>query len=89
MTIKKIREFYMSIEEGESVWHWDLNQSDCVVKDFLDHKNDPSFTIEIQDWYGEDYDYVEIYPNNEGISNFPKYVQKSIYKVLDEIKRLS
>ena len=89
MTIKRFREFYIYTDEGNATWHWDLNQTDCVVQDFLEHKNDPTFSIEIQDWYGEDYDYVEIYPKDEGIDNFPKYVQKSIYKVLDEIKRLS
>jgi len=89
MNAKILREFYISVEEGDDTWHWDLNQSDCVVKDFLEHKNDPSFTIEILDWYDEYYDHIEIYPNNEGISNFPKYIQKSIHKVLDEIKRLS
>ena len=89
MNAKRFREFYIYTKEGESVWHLDLNQTGFVIQDFLEHKNDPSFRIEIQDWYGEDFDYVEIYPNDEGINNFPKYVQKSIYKVLDEIKRLS
>tara|TARA_R110002033_G_scaffold152507_1_gene189151 strand:+ start:499 stop:774 length:276 start_codon:yes stop_codon:yes gene_type:complete len=79
------REFLIYTEDGESIWHWDLNQTDKVIDDFFEHKNDPTFRIEIQDWYGEDFDYVEIYPEDEGIKDFPKYVQKSIYKVLDQI----
>ena len=50
------------------------------------YKDDPTFKIEIQDWYDGEFDYVEIYPNDGGIKHFPKYVQKQIYKVLDQIK---
>ena len=85
MRKKRYREFYIHTKDGESVWHWDLDQVNAVVGDFLMHKLDPTFRIEIQDWYGEDFDYVEIYPNDEGIKDFPKYVQKQIYKVLDQI----
>ena len=86
--MKKIyREFYIHTKDGESIWHWDLDDTDKVIEDFLEHKDDPTFRIEIQDWYGEDFDYVEIYPNDGGIKDFPKSVQKQIYKVLDQIKR--
>jgi hypothetical protein len=82
---KVYREFYIHTEDGESIWHWNLDDTDKVIKDFLNYKDDPSFRIEIQDWYDGEYDYVEIYPTDEGIKYFPKYVQKQIYKVLDQI----
>jgi hypothetical protein len=83
----KIREFYIYTDEGNDTWNWELDQTDQVFQDYLEYKNDPSFTIEIQDWTDEEYEYVEIFPKDEGISNFPKQVQKSIYKVLNQIKR--
>jgi len=86
---ERFREFYINTKDGEDVWHWDLDQTDLVVHDFYEHKDDPTFRIEIQDWYGEDFDYVEIYPEDEGIKDFPKYVQKSIYEVLNQIKEVA
>tara|TARA_B100000886_G_C20185312_1_gene391912 strand:+ start:262 stop:531 length:270 start_codon:yes stop_codon:yes gene_type:complete len=83
----KIREFYIYTDEGNDTWNWELDQTDQVFKDYLEYKNDPSFTIEIQDWTDEEYEYVEIFPKDEGISNFPKHVQKSIHKVLNQIRQ--
>ena len=85
MSKKRYREFYIYTKEGFDTWHWDLDQTDGVVADFFRYKDDPTFCIEIQDWYDGEYDYVEIYPTDEGIKYFPKYVQKQIYKVLDQI----
>jgi hypothetical protein len=79
------REFLIFTEDGESIWHWYLDQTDKVVHDFYEHKDDPTFKIEIQITYEDGCDYVEIYPEDEGIKDFPKYVQKSIYKALDQI----
>ncbi len=82
------RWFYIFTQEGDDTWHWELSQTDGVLRDYLEHKDDPSFKIEIQTSYLDDADWVEIYPNDEGISDFPKYVQKQIYKVLKGIEEV-
>ena len=81
----KVREFYIYTKDGEDVWHRDLADTDSVIQDYINHKDDPTFRIEIQDWYYDDFEWVEVFPQDEGIDSFPKYVQQAIKKVLKDI----
>ena len=83
-----IREFYVLTEEGHAVWHHALSDTDYVLRDYSEFKDDPTFRIEIQTSYDDGADWVEIYPNDEGISDFPKYVQKQIHKILKGIEEV-
>ena len=76
-------EFMIFTEDGNSVWHWDLKQYERVVSDFIGHcTDDDTSKVEIQRWYGEgDFDYVEVYPNNE-TAELPKYVQKKVSSII-------
>nr|BAR34647.1 hypothetical protein [uncultured Mediterranean phage uvMED] len=89
METKKFnREFYIFTQEGYDTWHHALSETDNVLTDYLEFADDPSFRIEIQTSYIDGADWVEIYPDDEGISDFPKYVQKQIYKVLIGIEEV-
>ena len=68
----KVREFYIYTKDG-------------VIQDYINHKDDPTFRIEIQDWYYDDFEWVEVFPKDEGSDSFPKYVQQAIKKVLEGI----
>lgn len=78
-------EFYINTEHGMSVWHWSLTDWRNALRDFKDYKDDEGFVFEIQITYEEGCDFVEIYPNNE-TDILPKYVQKAVNKVLQEVK---
>lgn len=79
-------EFMIFTEDGNSVWHWDLKQYERVASDYLEVSDDDTSRVEIQRWYGEhDFDYVEVYPNNE-TAELPKYVRKYTDKVLHKLK---
>lgn len=79
-------EFMIFTKDGNSVWHWDLKQYERVASDYLEVSDDDTSKVEIQRWYGEsDFDYVEVYPNNE-TAELPKYVRKYTDKVLHKLK---
>lgn len=86
---RKFYEYMITLQEGEDVVHWRLNQTDKVIQTYHWEKNDPSFRIEIQEWTDDEFDYVEIYPTDEGIKYLPLYVQKSINKVLEKIGEIN
>ena len=79
-------EFYISTKDGDDCWHWDLEKYERVISDFLGYcADDDTSRVEIQRWFGEgDFDYVEVYPNNE-TAELPKYVQKYTDKVLERL----
>jgi hypothetical protein len=78
-------EFMIFTQDGNSVWHWDLKQHERVASDYLEVSDDDTSRVEIQRWFGEgDFDYVEVYPNNE-TAELPKYVQKYTDKVLERL----
>ena len=78
-------EFMIYTEDGNAVWHWDLKQYERVASDYLYVSDDDTSKVEIQRWHGEgDFDYVEVYPNNE-TAELPEYVKKYTDKVLERI----
>lgn len=86
---KKFYEYMITLQEGENVIHWTLEDSDKVIETYHYEKNDPSFRIEIQEWTNDDFDFIEVYPRDEGIKDLPLYVQRSINKVLEKIGEIN
>lgn len=79
-------EFYIYTLEGTAVWQWHIHQTDKVINDIEENKDDKTFSVEVLHWLSEDdYDYIEIYPKDNS-SYLPKYVQKYTDKVLEGIK---
>jgi len=74
-------EFYINTEQGENVWHHDLNKWRDALKDFIEFKDTEGFFFEIQITDEEGCGYVEIYPTDE-THLLPKYVQKYVHKLL-------
>jgi len=78
-------EFYINTKYGESVWHHNLNKWRNALVDFIDNKDDEGFVFEIQITSEDGCEFVEIYPKNE-TDILPKYVQKTVNKVLQAVK---
>lgn len=78
-------EFYIYTEEGTAVWKWYINQTDKVINDIKENKDDKTFSVEVLHWLSEDdYHYTEIYPVDNS-KELPKYIQKYTNKVLQGV----
>jgi|TARA_R110000744_G_scaffold114382_1_gene213897 hypothetical protein len=79
-------EFYIYTKEGDDVWHWDLKQTDKVIQDVNDNKNDDTFSVELLIWVSENScDFIQIYPMDHS-AELPAYVQGQVNKVLQEVR---
>mgnify|MGYP003653984284 CR=1 FL=1 len=81
-------EFYIYTKEGDDVWHWDLKQTDKVIQDVNDNKNDDTFSVELLIWVSQNScDFIQIYPMDHSHSaELPAYVQGQVNKVLQEVR---
>lgn len=79
-------EFYIYSKEGDDVWHWDLNQTDKVIKDIRENKKDVTFSVEVLAWLSaNNCQHTEIYPTDNSLY-LPRYIQRVVNKVLQGVK---
>ena len=90
--MKKVTyEYQITIDHGNDIWHWDLQDTQKVIKDIAGHKGDDGFYVELVKItkssddifdFGVNKFYFDIFPKTEILDGLPKYVREEIDKIL-------
>ena len=90
--MKKVTyEYQITIDHGNDIWHWDLQDTQNVIKDIAGHKGADGFYVElvkITTKASDDIfdfgvkDYFDIFPKTEILDGLPKYVREEIDKIV-------
>ena len=92
-------EYQITRLEGDSCEHWDIKDTDIIIKDIkenINHYKDDSYTVEVikhfsyssphspdEEWERE---YYLIYPEQQNNEELPKHVMKHVDIILEAVK---